>query len=226
MPRRLTVSLLGDSMTDTLGPACLPLREALEEAFPDIAWVFRNHGVSGTRADYGLYRLTRDYPRDGGVVKSVAYDDPDLIIVESFAYNHIIDRAEGLPHYRAALDAIVDGIAASTRARVLFVRTIPPDHHAFLDGVPNYFGVPASDRARLAAVVDLYMAEAASWAATRDVLCADAYGAARAAIAGGIPHRLFVDPADNIHPSLFGHRFVARQIVDTLAREKARLLPS
>lgn len=216
--RRVTVSCLGDSMFDTMGEDCAVLSEALAEAHPDVDWRVRNHAVSGTRADYGLYRVTHDYQYAGRSGKSVAYDDPDIVILESFAYNHIIDREEGLEHYRTVLTRIVEALRLHTRAKILFVRTIPPDHDHFLESVPNFYTLPPRNRRIMAGVVDTYMAAAREWADGLGLPCADAYDLCLAEIARGVPHRVFIDPADNIHPSGYGHRFVARCIAEALTR--------
>ncbi len=213
---RLTIACLGDSMFDTMGEDCAPLREALVEVRPDVEWTLRNHAVSGTRADYGLYRLSHDYQYKERPGKSVAYDDPDIVLVESFAYNHIIDRAEGLDHYRAVMTAIVDTIRRYTRARIMMVRTIPPDHDHFLEDVRDFYTLPPANRRAWATVVDLYMGTLKEWAGEAGLPLADAYGACQVQLARGGSHRLFVDPADNIHPNGYGHRFVARCIARAL----------
>lgn len=218
--RRVTVACLGDSMFETMGEECAILKRELQTAYPQVEWVVQNHGVGSTRANYALYRLTHDYEHWGRTVKSLAYQNPDLVLLESFAYNHTLDREEGLKPYQAVMTRIVEHIRLYTGAKILFVRTIPPDHSRFLESVPNFYELPLENRQIIARTVDMYMAEAKEWAEGQGLPCADAYAACLEEIGRGVPHERFVDPGDNIHPSEYGHLAVARCIVEALQREE------
>lgn len=68
---QMTVSLLGDSMMDTLGPDGGGLAKRLAAVYPATTITVINHGVGGENIDTGLNHLTNGYQYLGAVRPSV-----------------------------------------------------------------------------------------------------------------------------------------------------------
>ena len=212
----LLIVPLGDSMTHTQGPGCPHLAEEIRRLRPGLDFEIRNYGIGSTRAENGLWRLTSNHELDGQPMPSIAACQPDLVILESYAYNNGADGEAGLANYRAVLDQLVTAITQHIGAELLFVVTIAPDREHFVENVEGFDQMEASARAALADDRHLYLREAVRWATDRKLLLANAYQATLDAERTGTPRSTFIDPADHIHPSPAGHRLVAQVVVKAL----------
>jgi GDSL-like Lipase/Acylhydrolase family len=222
LQQKKVIACLGDSMTAFWGPNMPELKEALSSAFTDLDFELHNYGVGNTRAEYGKYRITHEYPNPfgEGYHKSLSAISPDLVIVESFAYNHRLDGQHHISYYQNVLREIIDTIKETTPARILFLVTIPPDKKNFLDNVLPLKDIAEEIRREWADYVDQYLHAAIDFAKREELPFANVYQIVSDEVERGTPIRWFIDQNDNIHPSRFAYLQTAKEIVHVIKRDK------
>ena len=207
----MKIALIGDSMTEKWGPDCPQLGEELATMFSRTPIQIENYGLAGTRAGHGLWRISHDYKDSAGDYRScVSYNDPDIVIVESFAYTNCGDDAESLSEYRDVLRGLWDEIERTTSAKILFCVTIPPDRERFLETSNNYYFTPKTTRQRLCDRATLYLDEALRIAQDEGWPLADVYNTVKKRVTQGDKIRRFINQSDCMHPSTYGFAAVAR----------------
>lgn len=197
----------------------LELQEALSRNFPDQPMELFNYGVSGTRAEYGIYRVTHDYPNPFGTgnYKCLSAVSPDLVIVESFAYNHRLDGPGHVENYQRVLRQMWDVLQKTTPAKLLFLVTIPPDKERFLDHVPTHKDVAYELRREWAEGSEMYLEAAVEFARKEHLPLINVYRNVKERVARGTPIRWFIDQNDNIHPSRFAYELIAEEICKAIS---------
>jgi hypothetical protein len=215
------VACLGDSMTQFWGFDMPELGDALSAAFPGHDFELHNYGVSGTRAEYGKYRITHEYPDPFGEGnrKCLSAVSPDLVIVESFAYNHRLDGQHHIEYYKNVLEQMIQMIQETTPAKVLFLVTIPPDKHHFLDNVPTYKDVAQDIRREWAEYADRFLQAALDFAKESELPLANVYQRVLDQVNNGASIRWFIDQNDNIHPSRYAYLTTAKEIVHAIKKQ-------
>ncbi|MFW5436745.1 SGNH/GDSL hydrolase family protein [Paenibacillus apiarius] len=218
MKRTYKIACLGDSMTAFWGAEMTELQDALQRQYPDQPFELFNYGVSGTRAEYGIYRVTHEYPNPFGPGnrKCLSAVSPDLVIVESFAYNHRLDGKHRVDNYQQVLGQLRDVLRAATPAKLLFLVTIPPDKERFLDNVPTHKDVALALRQEWAEGSEMYLEAAVSFAKKESVPFINIYERVKELVAKGTPIRWFIDQNDNIHPSRYAYELIADEIVQAI----------
>lgn len=214
------VACLGDSMTAFWGSTMPELRDALSVEFPCQEFELYNYGVSGTRAEYGNYRITHEFPNPFGTgnQKSLSAISPDIVVVESFAYNHRLDGKHHIVDYQNTLDQIVQTLRETTPTKVLFLVTIPPDKEKFLDHVLPLKDVKEDIRQEWAQGSELFLKAAIDYALRKELPLANVYQRVLNEVEREIPIQWFIDQNDHIHPSSYAYRITADEIVSTLKK--------
>ena len=213
----MKIALIGDGMTEKWGPDCPQLSAELAMMFSRTSIEIQNYGLMGTRAGHGLWRISHDYKDSAGNYRScVSYNDPDIVIVESFAYTNCGDDAESLSEYRDVLRGLWDEIERTTSAKILFCVTIPPDRERFLETSNNYYFTPKTTRQRLCDRASLYLDEALRIAQDEGWPLADVYNTVKKRVAGGDKIRRFINQSDCMHPSTYGFAAIARVLARSI----------
>lgn len=218
------IALTGDSMLSRWGAQCPQLGAALKRQYQRSEFEIFNHGLSGSRVGNGLWRVTQRYSTNLDARsaesshtdqwnESLAWCDPTLVIVESFAYTNRIDGAEGLSEYRDVLRRMVEAIQQSTGAKILFCVTIAPLREHFLDNAPAYLNTSRATKQRFADDVTLYLDEARRIAQDERWLLADVATEIHKRVANGENAQRFVDQNDFHHLSPYGLQIQATVIV-------------
>jgi len=215
MEKVFKIVALGDSMTDTAGEGCPLLRAELEKKYPGRKFDIHNYGVGGTRVGYGLWRLTHNYEFNDKKYDALVKLDPDLVLVESFAYNNGSDgpREGGLPHFREMHHKIIETLRQKTNAKIVYMATIAPDTDRFLESVPSFFNTPVSIRKWMAEDRMVYLEEAIKIAEEMELPLVNVYQASLDAAKQGLALERWINPKDWIHPGEEGHKFIAENIV-------------
>jgi lysophospholipase L1-like esterase len=215
LPRKKVIACLGDSMTAFWGQEMPELFDAFSEGFPDQEFELHNYGVSGTRAEYGNYRITHEIanPFGTGHQKCLSAISPDLVIVESFAYNHRLDGLKNIPNYKSVLGQLIQTIKNTTPAKIVFLVTIPPDKDNFLDHIPTLKYVSLELRREWAEGSDHYLKAAIEFATHENLPFANVYQKVMDKVSKGVPLQWFIDQNDHIHPSRYTYRLTAEEIV-------------
>ena len=208
-----SLALLGDGVLHRWGAECVELRTELERLYSQSNFHIHNHGLTNSRVGNGLWRLTADYEKDGEKVRHLSFVNPDIIVVESFAYTQFWDGPEGLSEYRDLLRRIWDEIERTTSAKRLFCVAPAPPRDKFLEGARNFQNTSKAQRSRFADGVLMYLNEARSIAEDEGWLVADAQSEVAKLVDGGESARRFVDGHDNFHLSKRGLETLAKMIV-------------
>ena len=207
-----TIAILGDSMTDTLGKDLPHLSSLLKQNYPHKNFVLLNYGQGATNIDQGLYRLTHptkyldiDYP-------PLFHLNPDIIIVESFAYNHWGGELNDLNRHWLALVKIVDAIKNySPETKIIMLATISPNPKIYGDGILNW---PTNRKWDAVITTKAYLQNFINFANAAYLPLADAYNPSLNGDGHGDPK--FINPTDNLHPSSEGKLLITQKIVDTI----------
>jgi len=205
-----TIAVLGDSMVDTLGPGVPHLKSALKSVFPRTSFTIYNYGVGGTNIDYGLARLTSDYLYLDTPVPALVNRYPDIVVVESFAYNPYSFDEGALEKHWLALASIVDNLKKRVPdVKIIIAATISPDSTTFGDGAAN-LAYSREDKQKKTDIIKSYLQNAIRFAQSQNLPLADAYTPSLAQPAK------YINPGDHIHPSDGGKALFAQKITEII----------
>jgi hypothetical protein len=220
--KKLKLACLGDSMTQFWGQDMPELKDALSRHFPNQPFELFNYGMSGTRSEYGIYRVTHDFPNPfgGGNQRCLSSASPDIVVVESFAYNHRLDGEHWIPNYQDVLRRLVQTIRETTPANLLFLVTIPPDTEHFLDHVATYKDVALGLRQEWGQNSVMFLEAAVRFAMEEKLPLINIFERVKERVGAGTPIRWFIDQNDHIHPSRYAYDLIAEEIAQAIRRYK------
>ncbi len=208
----MTIAVLGDSMVDTMGEHLPYLDRALKEYYPNYFFNLLNYGAGATNIEYGIYRLTNDHQYLDEPVPSLISTNPDIVIVESFAYNPWGGEKSDLDRHWLAMAKVVDILKAQTKAKILFLSTIAPNKANFGAG-PAGVNWGKDQAWEHAEKISKYLENTLAFASSQNISVVDAY---HPSIVGGHGNLELINPGDHIHPSVAGCQFVADLIAKKL----------
>lgn len=207
----VTIAVLGDSMIDTLGKDIPQLAPSLNKYFPDIKFQILNYGYGGDHIEAGLYRLTHDYQYQGRTFPSLISQKPDIIIIESFAYNNYGNSQSGIDRQWLALGAITTTIQKELPdTKIVLAATIAPNSVVFGNGIAG-FHPSALDKIEKTTTIKLYLQNLVNFATSQHFPLADTY---HPSLVNGDGLLDFINSQDHLHPSGAGGEFFC----DTIAK--------
>jgi len=209
---KLTIAVLGDSMVDTMGPGLPYLEKALRNYYPNYQFNLLNYGAGGTNIEYGIIRLTSDYDYLGKRIPSLVSASPDIVIVESFAYNPWGGQKSDLDHHWLALARMVDILKSKGHAKIIFLATIAANKVNFGAG-PNGVNWSKAQAWEHADKINKYLDNTVKFAQSQNIPIIDAFHPSLAHDDGNL---IFINPGDHIHPSVAGCQFIANLIAQKL----------
>ncbi|MBI2616598.1 SGNH/GDSL hydrolase family protein [Candidatus Gottesmanbacteria bacterium] len=210
------IALLGDSMVDTMGRDLRVLNDYLKEAFPTGSFALLNYGFGSTDMESGLTRLTRYSTYLDKFYPPVLSYRPDILVVESFAYNHWSGNQYDLDRHWLTIAKIIDIVKEkSPSTQIVLFSTIAPHPLIFGDGALNW---PATMKWQSAQIIKSYLENMTRFAISEKYPLADAYHPSLDYQGYGI--KTYINPGDNLHLSDEGRRFVSKKIVDTIKENK------
>lgn len=215
-----TVTLLGDSMTDTLGPVGSGLASRLNAIYPNATFTIINHGVGAENIDSGLRRLTNNYSYLGLGRNSVISEKPDVVIIESFGYNPypLPDINDALTTHWLRLAAIVDTIRQQLpETKIVIAATIAPNWDVFGDGAPGISFSPEGKRTKVEEIKK-YIENTIGFAKSQAIPLADAYHPSLDTNGNG---KLgYINGGDHIHYSDSGRTLFSQTVANTIIGNK------
>jgi hypothetical protein len=215
--RVITIAILGDSMIDTLGSDLPALKKALGQYFPTNVFNLLNYGVGARDIEYGLFRLTNNYEYQGRQVASLISQNPDIVVVESFAYNNFGNTEEGINRHRLLLETITSTLKNQLpNAKIIIATTIAPNSIVFGQGIKDLH-LTALDRLEKATTTKLYLQDTVDFAQIKGFPLADTY---HLTLFNNDGSTEFINPSDNLHPSTAGATLFSDLIADTIFRNK------
>lgn len=218
--RAVTVSLVGDSMIDTLGPIGGGLASRLNNAYPNATFTIINHGVGAENIDSGLRRLTNGYSYLGLGRNSVISEKPDIIVIESFGYNPypLPDLNDALTTHWLRMAAMVDTIRRELpETKIVIAATIAPNWDVFGDGAPGLSFSPEGKKTKVEEIKK-YIESAIAFAKSQGLPLADAYHPTLDVSGNGkLP---YINGGDHIHYSDSGRAFFSQTVANTIISKR------
>lgn len=209
-----SIALLGDSMIDTLGPGIPDLNTSLASTFPGVHFTLLNYGVGGTNVEYGLQRIANSYEYLGKQIPSLVSTHPDVVVVESFAYNPLPDPNDGINQHWLDLAKIVDALRSNLPGvKIVIAATIAPNATVFGDGAPG-INFTQQDKWQRVDVIKKYLESTVAFAQSQHLPLADAFHPSLGSDRNG--NLSYINAGDHIHTSPAGRAFFARILTEAI----------
>lgn len=211
-----TITLLGDSMIDTLGPIGAGLSGRLNTIYPNATFTIINHGVGAENIDSGFRRLTNGYSYLGLGKNSVISEKPDVVIVESFGYNPYptADINEALTRHWLRLADIMDTIHRELPGtKIVLAATIAPNATVFGDGAPGISFSPQGKEEKVSEIKK-YIENTIAFAKSQELPLADVYHPSLDKEGNGKLN--YINPGDHIHYSESGRALFSQIVASTI----------
>lgn len=199
--RSATITLFGDSMIQTMGEATT-LKNYLEGEYRDLQIKIVNLGVGATTVENGLSR-----------VQSIIDSSPDIVILESFSYNHLSKDGAGLSRHKEVLAEITSELQVAGIPKIVILTTIAPVE-LYAQDASESAGWSPDFRREEADWIKRYLENSVEFANLQNLPLVNAYNATLAE--DGYGKAFYVNPKDDIHPSDAGHDFVSWLIFEKL----------
>lgn len=198
-----TIAFLGDSMIDTMGPGLPAVNNKLSATYPATDFTLLNYGAGGTNIDYGIERIP-----------TMTDAHPDIIVLESFAYNPFPDANGGVNRHWLTLARAVDAIRANIpNAKIIIAATIAPNSTVFGDGAAGLAFAP-QDKIERTTIIKQYLDSTVKFAQSQHLPLADAYHASLDNNGDG--KLIYINGGDHIHYSDAGRALFAQKIVSAI----------
>jgi lysophospholipase L1-like esterase len=216
--KQFTIALLGDSMTDTLGPNAPHLKNKLTTLYPGISFSILNYGVGATNIDYGLERVTNSYTYLGKSFPALVSQSPDIVVVESFGYNPYTYESGALDQHWIQLAKIVNILKTNIPGvKIVIAATIAPNSKAFGDGAPS-IAFSQEDKLKRTQIIKQYLESTVKFAKNEHIPLADAYHAGLDNSGDGL--LTYINGVDHIHYSDPGRALFAQKVTDAILKNK------
>lgn len=214
----MTISMVGDSMVDTLGPEVGGLRNKLRATYPNTEFTVINHGVGAENIDSGLNRLTNGYTYLKNPRPSVISQKPDLIIIESFGYNPYSFEDGALTKHWLQLAAMTDTIKRELpETKIMIAATIAPNSNVFGDGAPSISFNPQEKKQKVETIKS-YIDNAVKFAKSQNLPLANAFHPTLDSTGNG---KLgYINSGDHIHYSDSGRSYMASILSNAIVSNK------
>ena len=181
-----TIAFLGDSMIDTMGPGLPAVKSLLGNNF-----TLLNYGVGATNIEYGITRITSDYNYLGNQIPALSTTHPDVVVLESFAYNPFPDADGGVNRHWLDLAKAVDTLRQNIPGvKIVIAATIAPRPSEAM----------SEDHVR---VIRSYLESTIAFAKSLGIPLANAYDGSVAS---------YTNSGDHIHYSDAGRIFFAQKL--------------
>ncbi len=209
----ITVIVLGDSMIDTLQPGLPQLESALKKLYPHKRFNIVNYGVGASNIEYALFRLTNDYQYLDQKYPSLISLNPDIVVIESFAYNNFGNSPEGIDRQWLGLGAVTTVIKEKLpQSKIVLAATIAPNSIIFGNGIPGV-QFSALEKIEKTKTVKLYLQNLVNFATSQSFPLANAY---HPSLENGEGKKEYINPNDGLHPSGPGGEFFCQAVAQTI----------
>ncbi len=209
----MRILLYGDSMTEYLHRPPRMLTEALQALQPDQAYEISNWAIGGTRAELVLYRLLYEFWHGRERMLPLTQSRPDILVIESCAFNNANDQQEGINNFKHIWDQIIKVCRDhAPQARLITYLTIGssptvPEERAnrlFFHALPEIFELRHKWR-------EIYQDAFEQWAAQAGIECVNVRKEVKRQEALGVPREHWIS-ADGVHPNPNGVELISQKI--------------
>jgi len=212
---KMSIAIVGDSMVDTMDTNLPYLQRELSLVYPTTTFTLLNYGIGSTTIDSGPSRLVEPFAYKDRSYEPIITLKPDLVIIESFAYNPLPDG--NLAHHAEVVTQMVDSLRSHGISRIALMATIAPNREQFGRG-PGGVNWNIETQDIHTAAINTYLQNTFTIAKNLNLPLIDAYSQSRDLLGNGLLD--YINTHDHIHPSVAGHQFIAKQIINTLVTTK------
>ena len=202
-----TIILVGDSMTQALGPNSDAFRAKLEALYPDTIFGIFNYGFSATNILSVNDRLTKETTFNGTTFPSILGRQFDVIILESFAHNPLSEYPldQGITLQNQTLDKIVrDIVVTHPEAVIIFQATLGPSKTHYAQGNRD---LDPQTRLKWTDERAYYLENHINYAKSHNIPLIDIFHPSLGE--NGSVNLKYIDSHDYIHPSTLGLELIA-----------------
>ncbi len=208
-----TIIMVGDSMTESLGPNSDKLREYLKINYPTKIFGIYNL-AKGSTSILSLQEIL-----DKDVIKSREFE---VILIESFGYNPLSDLSleAGLKKQTETLDKAVNSIRnvktnSEVNSIIVFVATIAPNREKYGQGAVD---LSPEKRAEWADERTAYIKNHMEYARENNIPLINVYD--KSLNKEGTGDLEYIEGGTFIHPSKKGIELISKEIADFLLNSK------
>lgn len=198
------VAVLGDSMIQTMGEGLPHLTSALKKYYPEANFTLLNYGIGATDIESGQNRLP-----------TILSQNPDVVVVESFAYNHWNNTLTDLNRQWLTLAKMIDTIKSQSQAKIILAAVIAPDQNTLCDGIEG-INLISQQKWEKAQTIKAYLQNVINFSQSQNLPLADAYHASLDKNGNG--KAVYVNAGDHLHPSAAGHTLLSEKIAEAIFR--------
>lgn len=204
--KNISIAVFGDSMIETFGQNMPILKKNLEESFPNHKFTLENFGQSATTIDNASSKIPE-----------IIAVKPDIIVIESFAYNNFGNTQAGFDKQWQYLSNITSQIKEKLpSAKIILAATIAPNSVNFTNGIAN-LNLSSLDKIERTKTIKLYLQNLVNFATSQNFPLANAY---KQSLVRDEGNPQLISSTDNLHLSERGKEFFSSIIVDTISQNK------
>jgi hypothetical protein len=203
--RNISIALLGDSMIETMDTNIL--NNSILKYYPNNTFDIVNFGSPSQTIEYGKKRLENE----------IVPLKPDIIVLESFAYNNFGNTEEGINRHWLELGAITTIIKNKLpKTKIILATTICPNPIVFGNG--SEFRFSSMEKQEKVKTINLYLQNTINFATSQKFIISDTYSISCDKLSQGLPELISIQ--DNIHPSELGKQLFADTLSQTIYKNK------
>ncbi len=209
------IFMLGDSMTDALGPHGGEFSENINLLYKKngIGIIIDNYASPSSNIlslDQNMRKEIRSWDVD---FKPMLDQDFDLVLIESFGYNPLsqFGITDGIKEQNTALGKTLTTIINNNpEASIVFVATIAPDKQTY--NAANNPGSTIQERTEQADERIIYLKNHISYAKFHNIPVVNIFEKSLSNQGDG--NTKYINPDDNIHPSAVGIELISKELAD------------
>jgi hypothetical protein len=211
------IAVLGDSMVDVLGQNIPQLVLSLKKYLPSKKFIVLNYGFGASNIEYGFFRLNNGYKYLDKNFPGLISTSPDIIIIESFAYNNFGNCQSGFDKQWLSLESITNDIKSKLpQTKIVLASTIAPNSLIFADGIPDT-NFSSMEKVEKTNTIKLYLQNLINFANSKHFPLADAFHSSLVNNEGMLD---LINPTDNLHLSDLGKEFFCDVLAKTIFDNK------
>ena len=206
-----TIAVIGDSMIDTMGEYADYLEHRLKRVYPGTIFHLYNYGRGSQTVSEALAKVndafhyqTRNYPPLPSI-------KPDIIISGSFAYNPYTPYDRN--HHWIELTHMIEKLRVIT-PNVYLLAEIAPLRKDFGTGHQGVNWESSTNYIHSGHIIE-QLQNAEGLSRTLEIPLIDVFADTYNEVTKE-GNAAYIDPADHIHPSVYGHEKMAEKIVEVL----------
>jgi lysophospholipase L1-like esterase len=213
----MRVILYGDSMTEYLHQPPRMLTDALQVLHPGHVYEISNWAIGGTRAELVLYRMLYEFWHGRQRMLPLIQSQPDIVVIESCAFNNANDHEEGLANFRQIWDQILVACREhAPNARIITYLTIGsspmvPEERSnrlFFHALPDVFALRHKWR-------EIYQDAFEQWVTEAGVECVNVRNEVKRQEALGVSREHWIS-ADGVHPNPAGVELISQKLATAI----------